>query len=216
MANLYRCGGGKTKLDGTAQASDVLSGKTFYNTTTKQAVTGTLTKGASIKNIYQTNITLTGSWSSTSTETITITPTNNMNISKCVVLVSICATYDINKVNVYRGSTHGAYCYITDATFNANNFILKFQSYFVITIPVNVTVIEFENVKSVQKGLSSNPDISAVNINKSIPFVSSGFQVTMESYIDYDGCYAYLSSSTKLNTAYGAIGTPLWCVVEFN
>lgn len=42
MVNLYRCGGGKTKLDGTATESDVLSGKTFYNTTTKQAVTGTL------------------------------------------------------------------------------------------------------------------------------------------------------------------------------
>lgn len=165
--------------------------------------------GSNIKSIQTFYVAL-----GTATLTYDIT-LSTVDMDKSVVLID---TYNTASEQIKFSS------FYAELTSSTNVKVTRYAQPSANTVTVSVTVIEYNNVKSLQRGLKSfdgnpsrNVTISAVNVDKSLIFISKSSATTTAGFIIPNG-YARLSSTTNLNYTEGGTYTRdfAWQVIEFN
>lgn len=190
----------KASAEGTATAGDVLAGKTFSN----DDDTGLVGTFSNIKSIQR--------GSTLNTAASIDIAISSVDLAKSVVVLS-----SITGGTYIAGNLVGGQ--LTSAT-NLN--ILINTS---VTKTVYWTVIEFENVKSLQKGIVTTTGVSdypitinTVNVEKSLVFVSYTTTNTSNNTITYKSVGEDLTNATTLTlrSYHPQPRTAYWQVIEFN
>jgi hypothetical protein len=163
--------------------------------------------GSNIKSSQRGELTL-GALTTTTDVTI-----STVDLTKSIVKISVQSP---NNVNLNQWT-----CYATLTSPTNLQFVIPTASG--TTGLVSWEVIEFNNVKSLQSGLTSmtsltmNVTISAVNLNKSILFFSNNSNATLIAthYFTLEGLLT-ASTNIKFSTLFANVITAKWYVIEFN